>query len=116
MSGVASVGLACDFPALVAIPAKKDVAGKEAQIRAEAAQYFEAMRVYTTCVQAELSAAGGNAAPPITRGVLVARNNFAVAEAEAVMKIFTANVGLPEGGTAPETPAAEGGRERRGRN
>jgi hypothetical protein len=39
-----------------------------------------------------------------------------VAEAEAVMKIFTANVGLAEGASAAETPAADGGRERRGRN
>ena len=51
------------------------------------------MKAYTDCVQAELTAAGGNSAPTVTKTVLIARNNAAVAEADAVKKLFEANLG-----------------------
>ena len=105
---VAGVGLACEIPPLVVIPSKEDVVGKEEAIRAETATYFAAMQVYTQCVQAELATAGGDAAPAITKAVLIQRNNLAVAEAEAVLKIFTANVGgLAQTGPTPGAPPAQ---------
>jgi hypothetical protein len=113
-SSVAGVGLACDIPPLVAIPAKDDVGGKAQEIRDETAKYFDAMRTYTQCVQAELAEAGGEAAAPITKAALVQRNNMAVAEAEAVMKLFTANVGPVESpGPSPQPPPAADDEERR---
>jgi hypothetical protein len=64
------------------------------------------MRAYTACVQAALTAAGGDSAQPIVKSVLVARNNAAVAEVQAVVKIFQANV-------PPPAPPAEEDRGRR---
>ncbi len=60
MSGTAGVGLACTLPPLVAIPAKDAVGDKGPQIQQETSQYFEAMKAFTACVQAELTAAGGD--------------------------------------------------------
>ena len=93
LSGVAGVSLACELPKLAMIPPKNQVAGKEAELRATATQYFMEVQAYTACVQAELAAAGGDSAPDIVKRVLVARNNTAVAEAEFMMKLFTDNVG-----------------------
>lgn len=92
LSGAASTGYACTLPKLAIIPPKAEVAGKEAAIQADANRYFTEMQAYTACVLAELTAAGGDAAPDILRRVLVARNNTAVAEAEFMMKLFTENV------------------------
>ena len=105
LSGIASGALACELPKLVVIPAKDQVAGKEADIRTAAAAYFTGIQAYTTCLQAELADAGGDSAPPLVRQVLVSRNNAAVAEAQFVMKQFTDNVGPAEGSAAP-APAA----------
>lgn len=105
VTGIAGNALACELPKLVAIPAKDQVAGKEAQLRAEAAAYFNGIQAYTTCLQTALADAGGESAPPLVRQVLVARNNAAVAEAQFVMKQFTDNVGAAEGAAAP-APAA----------
>jgi hypothetical protein len=93
MTGIGGTALACELPKLVAIPPKDQVAGKEAEIRTAAAAYFTAMQAYTACLQAELTAAGGESAPDMVRRALVSRNNTAVAEAEFVMKLFTDNVG-----------------------
>lgn len=92
LSGAASVGYACTLPKLAVIPPKAEVAGKEAAIQADTNRYFTEMQAYTTCVLAELTAAGGDGAPDIVRRVLVSRNNTAVAEAEFMMKLFTENV------------------------
>jgi hypothetical protein len=105
LSSIAGGAMACDLPKLAVIPAKDQVAGKEAQIRAAAATYFTAMQAYTACIQAELTAAGGDAAPDLVKRVLVSRNNTAVAEAEFMMKLFTDNVGpavAPAAAPAPE--------------
>jgi hypothetical protein len=104
---VNGIALACELPPLVVIPTKEDAVGQEEAIRAATAQYFEAMQGYTQCIQDELATAGGDAAPVITRAVLIKRNNLAVAEAEAVLKTFTANVGpIAQVGPSPEPPAA----------
>jgi hypothetical protein len=106
LCNVTGVALACDYPPLVVIPAKEDVAGKEEAIRAETATYFAAMQAYTKCIQDELAAAGGEEAPALTKAVLVQRNNLAVAEAQAVLKTFTANVApAPSPGPSPQPPA-----------
>jgi hypothetical protein len=86
--------LACELPPLVAIPAKDQVGDQAAAIKDATKVYFDQMKTYTDCVQAELQAAGGNSAPKLTKTVLIARNNAAVAEADAVKKLYEANVGL----------------------
>jgi len=96
LSGLAGSAMACDLPKLAVIPAKNQVAGKEAEIRTAASAYFTAVQAYTACVQAELAGAGGDSAPTTIKQVLVARNNAAVREAEFMMKLFTANVGAVE--------------------
>ncbi len=93
LTSIAGSALACDLPKLVIIPPKDQIGGKEAEIRAAAGAYFSAMQAYTACLQAELAGAGGDAAQAVVKKVLVSRNNTAVAEAEFMMKIFTANVG-----------------------
>jgi hypothetical protein len=105
LAGIAGSAVACDLPKLAVIPPKDQVAGKEAEIRAAASAYFTAMQAYTACIQAELAAAGGDAAPPIVKRVLVARNNTAVAEAEFMMKLFTDNVGPVEAAPLDSVPA-----------
>ena len=89
MSSVAGVSLACDLPKLAIVPARDQMAGKEAEVRAAAQAYFDAMTAYTTCLQAALTAAGGDAAPDLVKRVYVSRNNIAVKEAEFMMKLYT---------------------------
>jgi hypothetical protein len=101
LGALASTTMACDLPPLVAIPAKDKIGDQAAAIRDATKTYFDAMKVYTDCVQAELTAAGGNSAPSVTKAVLVARNNAAVAEADAVKKLFEANVGGLAGNVVP---------------
>jgi len=60
--------------------------------------YLTAMQAYVECVRAELDAAGGDAAPQPLRGLLVRRNNVAIAEAQAVQQIWADRIealGLP---------------------
>lgn len=111
LSGVAGTGFACTMPPLVAIPAKDKVGDKAEQLNAEVKAYYDGMTAYTTCVQAELAAAGANP-PPIVKTVLTQRNNAAVAEFTAVKKLYDAAV--PAAGAPPAAPPADGGK--RGRN
>lgn len=112
MTGSAGVGLACTLPPLVAIPAKDAIGDKAPQIQQEASQYFEAMKTFTACVQAELTAAGGDSAPTVMKAVLVQRNNSAVAEVQAVIKAYNDSIGnaaaVPG---APVGPAPQGAEE-----
>ena len=106
LCNVGGVALACELPPLVIVPAKEAVAGKESEIREDVAKYWQAMNAYTACIKLELDAAGGDGAPSLTRAVLIRRNNAAVAEVEAVVKVFTTNVGViespgPSPGPAP---------------
>jgi len=93
LTGIAGSAMACDLPTLAVIPAKNQIAGKEAEVRAAANAYFVGMQAYTACLQAELVGAGGESAPAVVKAVLVSRNNVAVREAEFMMKLFTENVG-----------------------
>lgn len=102
----------CDYPSLLMIPAKGKMSKKETKrITADAEKYFADMKTYVACVQTELQAAGGDSAPALYRNVLVARNNAAVQEFEAVEKWYTASMGIaqPEGPRKgqPEGPAKE---------
>ena len=86
---------ACEMPPLAAVPAAKDVAGKQKDILADVQRYHEAMTAYTDCLKKELMAAGGNDAPPLLKTILVTRYNSAVAEVQAVLKAFDENVKSP---------------------
>jgi len=86
---------ACDLPPLVPIPEAKDGAGKQEEILGEAQRYHKAMTEYADCILRELKAAGGDDAPQLTRAALVTRYNFAVAEVQAVLKMFNEKVGWP---------------------
>ena len=92
-------------------------------IRAEWDRYYQAMSAYTSCVQAELTAAGGDTAPTITKTVLVQRNNSAVAEVSAVKKLLDEALGptvVPatefSGGTPPPANQADQGDKGRRRS
>jgi len=98
----AAQAYACDLPSIPLIPAHSEVSERLDQVRAEAGVYFSGMRAYSACVQAELRAAGGDAAPGLVKALLVARNNTAVAETEAVQKLFEERIGgglMPKPGT-----------------
>jgi hypothetical protein len=101
LCSAAGTSHACMLPKLLLVPAKEAVAGKEAEIRADANRYFAEMQAYTACVQAEIQAVGGDAAPEIVKRVLVSRNNSAVAEAEFMMKLFNENVAAAAAAAAP---------------
>ena len=108
LGALASTALACEMPPLVVIPSKDKVGDQSAAIRDATKTYFDAMKAYTECVQAELKAAGGDSAPKLTKTVLIARNNSAVAEADAVKKLFDANVGGLAGGVVPASQFNQG--------
>jgi hypothetical protein len=117
LSGVASVAFACDMPPLMAIPPKDQAAGQADKLRAEWNTYYQAMSAYTSCVQAELTAAGGDTASTIVKTVLVQRNNSAVAEVSAVKKLLDEALGptvVPasefSGGTPPPEQGDKGRR------
>jgi hypothetical protein len=79
----------CDLPKLFVLPRKDQIAGTEEAVRAAAKAYFTGIAAYSACLQAEILAAGGDAAPDLLRSVLVLRNNAAVDEANYMMKQFT---------------------------
>jgi hypothetical protein len=83
---------ACEMPPLAAVPAAKDVGGKQKEILADVQRYHDAMTAYADCLKKELTDAGGNNAPPLTKTLLVNRYNSAVAEVQAVLKAFDENV------------------------
>jgi hypothetical protein len=87
---------ACELPTLVAIPAADALGERAANIIVATERYVTGIKAYVACVQAELAAAGGDAAPASLRNQLIARNNHAVAEAEAVLGQFRARVAPPE--------------------
>jgi hypothetical protein len=110
--GLASLGAravsACEMPPLAAVPAAKDVAGKQKDILADVQRYHDAMMVYADCLKTELTAAGGNDAPPLLKTILVTRYNSAVAEVQAVLKAFDDNV-KPPSSAAPNHKFENGG-------
>ncbi len=86
-----SSAAACELPPLAAIPKKipEDVAPLLLDVRG----YSDSMLEFIACVRAELTAAGGDAAPELQRSVLIWRNNQAVAEHKAVTDLYAARVG-----------------------
>jgi hypothetical protein len=86
-----SSAAACEWPPLAAIPdvIPEDVTGLLLDVR----RYSDSLIEFTDCVQAELAAAGGDAAPKIQRSVLIWRNNRAIAELKAVTDLYAERVG-----------------------
>jgi hypothetical protein len=118
LAATAYAGQACEMPPLMVIPSAHEAAARLEQLRAEFQAYYQGMQEYTACVQAELASAGGDDAPASVKAVLVQRNNSAVAEVQAMMRLYETNVtpaSVPAGPAA--APPAEQPREgRRGRN
>ncbi len=101
---LAPASFACTLPALVAIPAKDKVHDQAPALREAMRVYFEGIKGYTECIEAELASVGPNA-PAIVKALLVARKNATVAEAEAVTRLFEDNVELaPISRVAPDYP------------
>jgi hypothetical protein len=93
---------ACDVPKLPLIPA--GAAGDQATaVSGATSAYFAGMRAYTTCIEAELAAAGGDSAPASLKAVLALRANAAVEEATAIQNLYQQRVAV--GQTA--TPGSE---------
>lgn len=105
--------LACDNPPLVQVPAAKDIAGREELVQIAVSEYVAAMQVYTDCIKAELDAAGGDSAPQLQKAMLIRRNNLAVSEVEAVLKLFEAAIVALGGGEAADSGRSN---DRRGRD
>ncbi len=100
---------ACEMPPLAAVPAAKDVGGKQKEILEDVQRYHDAMTVYADCLKKELLAAGGNDAPPLMKTLLVTRYNSAVAEVQAVLKAFDENVKPTARSAAPDHKFENGG-------
>jgi len=89
LGAMSSTALACDYPPLPVIPPPDDLSTRDKErVQEDVVKYFDGMRVYAGCVQAELAAAGNDTAPSSIKNVLVARNNAAVTEAQAVIKLY----------------------------
>jgi hypothetical protein len=95
--------MACELPKLPVIPAADQIGDQAPAVSAATSAYFEGMRAYADCIEAELAAAGGDAAPASVKAALVARSRAAVAEAQAIQKLFQERIGA--GQTA--TPGSE---------
>ena len=111
LAAIAGAAGACEVPKLAVIPAKEAAVGKEEGLRAAYMQYRQGMEAYTLCVQAELTAAGGDKAPATLKTALVARNNNAVAEVKAMDKLFNENVGAAPVSTGPPQGPPPAGRK-----
>ena len=90
--GLNALAAACELPRLVAIPAAEDVGQETPGLIVAMQGYVVGIKDYMACVQADLAAAGGDAAPESLRNALIRRNNAAVGEAEAVIALFAARV------------------------
>ena len=102
-AALASPAFACDLPTLPVIPAGDAVGDQAPAVSAATSTYFEGIRAYAACIEAELAAAGGDAAPASVKAVLTARASAAVQEATAIQKLFQERVAA--GQTA--TPGSE---------
>ena len=90
LGGAVFPAFACDLPKLPVIPAS--VGDQAPAISAATSAYFEGMRAYAACIEAELVSAGGDAAPATVKSALAARASAAVEEATAVQKLFQERV------------------------
>jgi hypothetical protein len=89
---VSAAGVACDNPALIEIPAAPEKGRKAERLLSETHAYLQGMVLYTECLKTELASIG-ESAPELQRGLLVARNNRAVAEVEMIVKLYETNIG-----------------------
>lgn len=99
LGAIALPAFACDLPNLPVIPAKDQIGDRAPTVSAATGAYFDGMRAYTDCIDAALAAAGGDAAPPSYKAVIVVRHNAAVAEAEAIQKLFQERVAAGQSAT-----------------
>lgn len=90
--GLNAAAAACEVPRLIAIPAAQDVDHDTPALIVAMQGYVAGIKNYVACIQADLAAAGGDAAPESLRNVLIRRNNAAVGEAEAMVALFAARV------------------------
>jgi hypothetical protein len=114
----ATTALACEIPSMIMIPTdKSELQGNEQRLRDDAQAYIDGMNAYVQCIRAELTAAGGDEAPPMIKSLLVRRNNEAAAESEAVVNwLKEALGGAADPGAAGAGDAnAEQDHERRSR-
>lgn len=87
-AGFASVGLACDYPPLVAVPEGASATIDEMVAAQQSVRtYMEAMDAYLNCVNDELQTAGDDA-PEEFKAIMVSRHNAAVEEMEMVAASF----------------------------
>jgi hypothetical protein len=90
---------ACDLPKLPVIPPGDQIGDQAAAVSEATAAYFDGMRAYAACIQDELAAAGGDAAPASVRDVFVARGAAAVAEAQVVQRLYQERVTVGQSAT-----------------
>jgi len=95
-AALSSASFACDNPPLApAVPDPGGLSQEQRQaVQQEVGAYYEAVKVYTACLEAEIATARGDDAPRY-RSELTLRNNAAVAEAVAVLKALEKYVPLP---------------------
>src|SRR5688572_16487809 len=99
LAAVALPALACDLPKLPVIPARDQIGDQAPAVTAATSAYFEGMRAYADCIASALAAAGGDAAPASVKNALVERNHAAVAEAQAIQKLYQDRVAAGQSAT-----------------
>jgi hypothetical protein len=105
LGAVALPALACDLPKVPVIPGRDQIGDQTPAVTAATSAYFEGMRAYADCIASALAAAGGDAAPASVKAVLSLRSNSAVAEAQAVDKLYQERVGAAQTATRETEPA-----------
>jgi hypothetical protein len=93
LTGMAGSALACDLPKLAVIPAKDQIAGKEAAIDADTIRYLQQMIAYKACIGQEYQAAGGDNAPDVIKRVLGLRASAATDEETFMKKLYEGSMG-----------------------
>ena len=105
LAAVALPAVACDLPKLPVIPPRDQIGDQAPAVTAATSAYFEGMRAYAECIQSAIAAAGGGAAPASFRNAMIDRNNAAVAEAQAVDKLYREALGAGQTATQGTEPA-----------
>ena len=106
LAATAVPAFACDLPKLPVIPARDRIGDQAQAVNDATAAYFDGMRAYAGCIQDELAAAGGDAAPPSVKAAYVARSQAAVTEAQAVQQLYQERVAVVGQAAKPGTEAA----------
>jgi hypothetical protein len=99
------VALACENPAMVAVPdGKTSTMEQLLEAQAKVKSYMAAMEEYLACLNGELEAAGEDA-PSEFKSLMVTRHNTAVTEMESVAASFNTQVQAYKAAN-PQPPAA----------